>query len=124
VFADVGSATAITIAAVTVVAILGAAAVTGAAVAVTAAQAQGAADAAAIAAAHDARDARALGSLDNDAACDVARTVVSANGAAMAQCTVTPPGIVRVEVRHAVSGWLGTLRVARTAVAGPSDVQR
>jgi hypothetical protein len=112
-----------TVGLVAVVAVLGAAAVTGAAAAGTGAQAQGAADVAAIAAAHDARDTRALGHLDSDAACDVARTVVSANGAAMTQCIVTPLGIVRVEVTHAVSGWMGTLRVTRTAVAGPSSAR-
>lgn len=106
------------------IALLGAAAVTGGAVAGASAQAQSAADLAALAAAHQARDARALGRLHGADVCASAREVADANGVGLDGCSVAAQGVVHVTVTVTVSGWIGALRVSRHATAGPRHLGR
>lgn len=117
---DRGSATVAVIAALAVLGLVGAAVVTGSAVADASARAQGAADLAALAAAERARDDRALGRIGYAAPCELASTVVAANGAALAECTVSARGVVHVRVSATLGSGPGAVTVMRAAVAGPA----
>ena len=122
--ADAGSATVATLAVVLALALAFTAGV-GAAAAVDAGmRARAAADLAALHAAYEARDARALRHGTGDA-CDVANEVAQWHHARLAECAVTPGGVVhvRVEVTAAGGAGLDLITLSRRATAGPSGAR-